>query len=100
MVSNSIFILPIFYKIFRDLFLIFVNLRLFTAKRLLIKSEGTALKFFGERLGMYELDKSFISNGKPTYKHHSKNIYLHWNHASHWTVTLLNKTKIYLIAKT
>ena len=54
------------------------------------------MKFFGERLGMYELDKSFISNGKPTYKHHSKNIYLHWNHASHWTVNIFIKTKIYL----
>merc|ERR1712203_342964 len=57
------------------------------AQRVLIKSEGAAMKFFGERLGMYELDKSFISNGKPTYKHHSKNIYLHWNHASHWTLS-------------
>ena len=54
------------------------------------------MKFFGERLGMYELDKSFISNGKPTYKHHSKNIYLHWNHASHWTVNIFDKTRIYL----
>ena len=85
--------------LFRYSFLRFVNLRLFTAKRLLIKSEGTAMKFFGARLGMYELDKSFISNGKPTYKHHSKNIYLHWNHASHWTVNIFDKTRIYLTTK-
>ena len=79
----------------RDSIFIFVNLHLFTAKRLLIKSEGTAMEFFGERLGMYELDKSFISNGKPTYKHNSKNIYLHWNHASHWTVNIINTPWFY-----